>query len=111
MDISKLIQSPKMNHLNAFRRKHGIPRNIYKEVLTEMFEKYGDKKKHHFFKTRVQENKFAEILSQNFTTFLGLLTEKTGKTWKKRPERIWDDDWNESNLDGSFAYNGVTEDF
>lgn len=52
MDISKLIQNPKMCHLNKFRRKHSVPRNIYREVLERMFQEFGDKKEHHFYKTK-----------------------------------------------------------
>lgn len=42
-----------------------------------------------------------------------LIKLENGK-WKikKRPKsRYYDDWWQESNLDGSFAYNGVTDDF
>lgn len=34
---------------------------------------------------------------------------KPGK--RKRKRRNYSDIWNEKNLDGSFAYNGVTDDF
>lgn len=48
--------------------------------------------------------------------FLGVVTEKTGKTFRKNPNaRRYGDGynewWDECNLDGSFAYNGVTDDF
>lgn len=113
MDISKLIQNPKMNHLNKFRRKHSVPRNIYKEILEQMFQEFGDKKEHHFYKTKQKQREFIDNISQNFERFLELITEKTGKTFRKRIHWYddWDSDWNEANLDGSFAYNGVTEDF
>lgn len=34
-------------------------------------------------------------------------------TYKKQSQKFWDysDEWNEKNLDGSFAYNGASKDF
>lgn len=44
------------------------------------------------------------------------INAKYGKGWREsypsgnRP-KSYDEEWNEKNLDGSFAYNGVTDDF
>ena len=42
-----------------------------------------------------------------------IINEKYGKGWNERysPAPSYDEWWSECNLDGSFAYNGVTDDF
>lgn len=41
------------------------------------------------------------------------INAKYGKDWRDKynTNQSYDDYWNECNLDGSFAYNGCTEDF
>jgi len=44
------------------------------------------------------------------------INAKYGKGWREsypsgEKPKSFDEDWNEKNLDGTFAYNGVTEDF
>lgn len=55
-------------------------------------------------------------ISMRWEDFLKIVTEKTGKTFTKNPNPRRERDgysewWNARNLDGSFAYNGVTDDF
>jgi len=50
----------------------------------------------------------------NWQDFLSFITSKTGVEFKKRPykkHRHYNDWWQENNLNGIFAYNGVTDDF
>lgn len=41
------------------------------------------------------------------------INAKYGKDWRSKyaSNQSYDDYWNESNLDGSFAYNGAADDF
>lgn len=66
---------------------------------------------------RQDEEKLAiDLVTESFDKFLKLVTERTGKRFKQRPNkrrrsRSYEDWWQECNLDGSFAYSGVTDDF
>ena len=42
-----------------------------------------------------------------------IINEKYGKGWQENnvSHKSYDDWWQECNMDGSFAYNGVTDDF
>lgn len=99
--LTKQIQYYKL-----FVQKHGIPVETLVECLNELGVQRGMKSKR-------------EILgssSYHFETLLKIITDKTGKTFTKskkqrREESSYDRWWNARNMDGSFAYNGVTDDF
>jgi hypothetical protein len=95
---------------NLFVRKYKIPVTTLIECL-EDFRKQRQPDIHHPWGTAgtLKEASF------HFEDFLKLVSEKTGKTFGgKRPRNYeggYDEWWQESNVDGAFAYNGVTEDF
>lgn len=78
-----------------------------KQKRTE--EKYPHEKE----KNDIRIRKFIwDCASANFGKFLKIVTEQTGVVFKpnkrKNKEYDW---WEESNLDGIFAYSGCTDDF
>lgn len=52
----------------------------------------------------------SQLAQQDFKTFKNIYN-KNKKNLSYDNSRSYDDWWNECNLDGSFAYNGVTDDF
>ncbi len=50
------------------------------------------------------------IVQWGFDDFVEIVANHTGIEFLKRPDR-YRDHWQKSNLDGTFAYSGVTDDF
>lgn len=115
--------------------QNGLYRLLFKdkkipvEVIVECLNEYEAKYLPDIFKNMSnKETKYwakdsrrkAYIVDQacyenNFSKFLAIVTEKTGAQFKfnTKPKRKqnYNDWWQEANLDGTFAYNGVTDDF
>ena len=51
-----------------------------------------------------------DCITANFGEFIALVKAETGVSIGNK-KKEYPDDWQEKNLDGSFAYNGVTDDF
>jgi len=93
--------------------KKKIPAETVVESLLEYSKRYIN-----WTKRCPEDRKFiidCATCSDNFNKFLAIVTEKTGITFKRRPSRkrrdSYDEWWQESNMDGSFAYSGVTDDY
>lgn len=53
----------------------------------------------------------SELAQMNFSEFKKFYNKNKQDFPVFDPNSSYEDEWQESNLDGSFAYNGVTEDF
>lgn len=85
-----------------FVERRGIPI----EKIIESIERYRPNI------TKPNEKKvLLDDICHDFSNFLKVVTEVTGIKFKKRKRYTYEDWWQESNLDGSFAYDGVTDDF
>jgi len=76
---------------------------------------------YHVFKNKEHKSKpwgkreIIDYIQSNFNDFIDFVNCQTGlafpKSAKRYKKKRYYDEWQEKNLDGSFAYNGVTEDF
>lgn len=94
--------------------KKGVP----VETIIECLEEYSSR---YIMSKQPPQRKFilqCVCFTENFSKFLAIVTEKTGLTFKKNTSRkqrkgkdTYDDWFARASSDGSFAYNGCTDDF
>lgn len=103
-------------------------KGIAPEVLVECLDEYRDKflstefdgmskRMSKYYTVNRQKRYTLEHASYNMNEFLKIVSSRTGIEFTKgsskqrRKRDSYDEWWQERNLDGSFAYNGVTDDF
>lgn len=93
-----------LTYYKLFVIKHGIPVETLVECLEEL---------RIITKSKTRTKLFA-MMEFYFEDLLKGLTAKTGKKFKKRPSKHrngYNEWYAEASMDGSLAYNGVTDDF
>lgn len=89
-------------------------RSIAPEMVVECLEEYRTTNQTNPHEPWSKEFTLDVISHENnFSKFLEIVSRKTGCKFKKNPysKEGYDEWWQRKNMDGSFAYSGVTEDF
>ena len=92
--------------IHSFLYKKGIAMSGMRYVLTQ-YALTRDMKKPKK-KTLIWYADISKLAQQDFAAFKKVYNKCKGNV---NHYQTYDDWWGESNLDGSFAYNGVTDDF
>ena len=109
---STVVQHKFMMGTNKLRKKKGINKTALLLALQDYYDNVVEVM--YPFKTnKVSLSRLKDGILNDFSGFLFYLTKHSGVTFTKRKYRTtsYDKYWEESNMDGSFAYNGVTDDF
>lgn len=115
--------SQQMGMYKLLIKKRGISPEIICECLDEYRDKYlqwlypketdSNSSKKYWTDKRIKHATI-EYANDNFGKFLKIVSAKTGQSFKQNKNNVsrdYNDWWQERNLDGTFAYSGVTDDF
>lgn len=92
-------------------------KKIKVDTLITLMDKWGEMRMFtlNWKGSESQRKTTMDNISSNWQEFLAFVTSETGIQFNKRPykkrHKDYDDWWQEQNMNGGFAYNGVTDDF